>query len=377
MSLNFSDKTYAALLASQLAAVPDTLDKREGSLIQTALGPESMALAEAYITMQDIMAQTYVLSATGANLDQRVAEAGIARNAAVAAVRVLTCNAPVAMGARFSTNTEVVGSNYTVTDEITDPVSSPGYYTYKATAETAGTGGNNYAGAMTAITYTPNLTSAVLGDIIIPGTDTETDANLRARYLAKVNLQPFGGNFADYYLAIMALPGVGAVQIYPVWDGGGTVKCSILTTMHLPADSALVDEVQDAIDPTSGQGLGYGLAPIGATVTIVTASQLTIDIETTLTLAGGYTINQVTQPINDAISVYFESIRRGWGTTTSPTSHQYAMYVFIARINAAILDVTGVINVTGTTLNGSASDITLTENATTQQIPILGTITLN
>jgi len=36
--LNFNSKTYRAILAAMLAQVPGSLDKREGSLIQTVLG---------------------------------------------------------------------------------------------------------------------------------------------------------------------------------------------------------------------------------------------------------------------------------------------------------------------------------------------------
>ena len=36
--IDFSGKTYANILSDQLSRVPDDLDKREGSIIQTALG---------------------------------------------------------------------------------------------------------------------------------------------------------------------------------------------------------------------------------------------------------------------------------------------------------------------------------------------------
>lgn len=52
--IDFSNKTYANILASQLKRVPDTIDKREGSMIQTALGPESWHLEGLYLDLDSV-----------------------------------------------------------------------------------------------------------------------------------------------------------------------------------------------------------------------------------------------------------------------------------------------------------------------------------
>ena len=44
--------------------------------------------------------------------------------------------------------------------------------------------------------------------------------------------------------------------------------------------------------------------------------------------------------------------------------------------NAAILSVPGVVNATGVQLNGGTEDLLLTETCETQQVPVLGTVTL-
>ena len=49
----------------------------------------------------------------------------------------------------------------------------------------------------------------------------------------------------------------------------------------------------------------------------------------------------------------------------------------MARITAAIVGVTGVVNATNVQPNGSAADLILTETGTTQQVPILGTVKLS
>ena len=44
---------------------------------------------------------------------------------------------------------------------------------------------------------------------------------------------PFGGNIAQYRQWAKEIPGIGGVQVYPVWAGGGTVKLSTVSYTHL------------------------------------------------------------------------------------------------------------------------------------------------
>lgn len=155
------------------------------------------------------------------------------------------------------------------------------------------------------------------------------------------------------------------------------MKLSILGSDWLPATSEVVENVQNAVDPPPNQGLGLGMAPIGAKVTVVAPAALTVNASATLALASGYQIGQVQQPIEDAIEAYLLSVRKEWDANTSTTSVQYAADVYVARITAAIVGVTGVVNATNVQLNGAAADLILTETGTTQQVPILGTVTLS
>lgn len=56
---------------------------------------------------------------------------------------------------------------------------------------------------------------------------------------------------------------------------------------------------------------------------------------------------------------------------------EYNANVYLARVLAAIVGVVGVLNVANTQLNGSAADVILTETGQMQQVPVLGTVTLN
>lgn len=230
--MDFTGNSYQNLLRSMLDRVPDTYDKREGSFFQMALGPAAYALEEFYIGLSQVQEMAFIQTAVGKALDYLTVIGGIRRKQATPAVRLGEFNAPVPLGARFSTVGD--GLNFTVTGASGQPGQ------YLLTAETPGSVGNQYSGALLPITFIEGLSSARLTDILVPGDDTETDEDLRQRLIAAMTDRPFGGNIAAYRESILEVDGVGQVQVYPTWDGGGTVKCSILGS--------------DSIDPL---GLSY------------------------------------------------------------------------------------------------------------------------
>jgi uncharacterized phage protein gp47/JayE len=375
--IDFSSRTYANILKAMLAQVPNIYDKRDTSPIQTALGPAAYALEEYYLSLDQVQRSAFVQTAVGSDLDLLAVIAGLTRYPASDAVRLGIFDAAVPTGSRFSTINGSNSINFIVTETATVEDPTEGDFYYQLTAETPGTIGNDYAGPILPINTIPGLASAQITDILVPGDDTETDDSFRERIIEALNERPFGGNIASYRQFVPSVDGVGSVQVYPTWNGGGTVKLSILGSDWLPATSEVVEDVQNAVDPPPNQGLGLGMAPIGAQVTVVAPTSLTVNVTATLMLASGYQIGQVQQPIEEALEAYLLDVRKEWDTNTSTTSVQYAADVYLARITAAIVGVQGVVNATNVQLNGAAADLTLTETGTTQQVPILGTVTLS
>lgn len=374
--IDLSQYTYQEILQQLLDRVPDTFDKRDTSPIQTAAGMAAYGLEQYYINLAEAQRQGLIQTATGEQLDMLSIIAGTTRYQASPAVRLGIFNIAVPIGSRFSTINGEDSIDFQVT-AVTSGPDEDSYY-YQLTAETAGTIGNEYTGPILPITAIPGLTSAQITDILVPGDDTETDEAYRERVYEALNDRPFGGNIAAYRQEILAIDGVGAVQVYPTWNGGGTVKCVILgADDFLPASPTLIENVQNAIDPPPNQGLGLGMAPIGAQVTIATATEVQIDITATLLLASGYNIEQVRQAVQQQLENYLLSVRQEWDTNVSATGVQYAANVYVARITAAIVGATGVVNVNALTVNGENEDIELTETGTVQQIPVLGTVTLS
>lgn len=369
--IDFSQDTYKNILDEMLKGIPNTYDKREGGIIQTAVAPAAYALEEFYMTLNQVQQAAYVQTAVGSSLDMLAIIANITRYPASAAVRLGVFNQPVPLGSRFSTINGDASINFIVT-AATDDANQ-----FRLTAETVGTIGNDYTGSILPITFIQGLTEAQLTDILVPGDDEETDDELRQRLITALNEKPFGGNVAAYREYVGGLDGVGGVQVYPTWNGGGTVKLSVIGADWNPASSTLVENVQNAVDPPPNQGLGLGMAPIGAQVTVVAPTTVTVNVEATLTLSSGYEIGQVEEPVKTAIDSYLLGIRESWATPLVQGGVDYASSVFVAQVIAAIIGVTGVVNATDVTLNGDTADITLTQNGTIQQVPVLGTVTLN
>lgn len=373
--IDLSQQTYQNILTQMLDQVPATYDKRDTSPIPTALGPAAYALEGFYISLNQVQLAAYVQTATGQALDYLAVIAGLTRYPASAAVRLGIFDMAVPIGSRYSTINGADSINFQATAATTGE--TEGDYYYQLTAETPGSIGNEYTGPILPITAIPGLNSAQITDILVPGDDEESDEDFRARIIEALNDRPFGGNIASYRTYIMAIDGVGAVQVYPTWNGGGTVKCSVLGADYLPASPTLVENVQNAVDPPPNQGLGLGTAPIGAQVTVVAPEDLTVNVSATLQLASGYAIGQVQTPIQQAIENYMLSVRQGWATPVNTASVEYQANVYVARIVAAIVSVPGVINATNVQLNGGTADLILTETGATQQVPITGTVTLS
>ena len=344
--------TFKFLMDRALARIPNTLDKREGSIIYDALAPACYELAEAYMELSMLLDNTFADTANGEFLRLRAAERGVFAFEASAAIRLGVFNLVVPLGSRFS----IADTTYIVIENLAG-------FESRLQCEQVGTIGNLYTGNLMPITYIAGLTTAQLTTVLTPGEDEETDEALRLRYFENILSQPFGGNIADYKEKTKAIAGVAGVKVYPVWAGGGTVKLVIQDSTYGVPSSTLVDEVQEIIDPVGSGGEGLGLAPIGHIVTVAAVSPVTVNIASTITLASGYVWADVEPYIIEKLEAYLLQLKQGW-------ENESAIVVRLSQIDAAIIQVTGVVDVSATQINGSATNLTLT----TDQIPILGTV---
>lgn len=355
----YEDVTFEVILQRMLDAVPDKFDKREGSVIYDALAPAAIELTNMYIELDIILNESFADTETRDYLIKRAAERGLEPEPATKAVLVgkfTPQGVTIPDGARFSCET----LNYKVTEAKESTADADYYYLQ---CETAGEDGNKFFGQLIPIDYIEGLETAELTEIAIPGEDEEDTEVFRQRYFDSFNSQAYGGNKQDYKEKTNSLDGVGGVKVYPVWNGGGTVKLVIIDSQHNVPSSTLISKVQTAIDPTQNAGEGLGIAPIGHVVTVSGVTGVTINITATITYQTGWDWDAAKPYIQAAVDAYFKELAETWENETS-------LVVRISQIESRILACTGVLDVTDTKLNNKTSNINLTD----VQIPIRGLI---
>lgn len=375
--------TYDYILTEALSKVPDNVDKREGSIIRDALSPCCYEAAKHILYLADIIEQTYIETANGLWLDGRVIEGGITRDPATYAKKLgvfktqLDEPCQISIGQSFSTVGDTI-LNYTAVqvyaNEDGDVV--PGSYIMQC--NTVGSVGNSYIGRIVPNDYIEKLASAEITTLLYPGEEEESDDSLRERFLANLMKTAFGGNIAQYRQWAKEIPGIGGVQVYPVWAGGGTVKLSIIDTDYNSCSSEFCQTILEKFDPENSggeTGLGLGIAPIGHKVTVSTPLPRTINVSGKITLLPGYKLETLMPDIKASLENYLLSLREAW--ENSDDENNYSVTVYLGRINFAILNVKGVSSVYELKLNETDTDIKLTETSSLQEIPVLGTVSLD
>lgn len=378
------------------------LDSREGSLLFLAEAPAAVELQNLYIALDTILRETFADTASREYLILRAMERGLSPFPATPAILEMTitpADLSLPMGERFS-----IGElNYYVSKYKGEGV-------YEITCETAGEAGNEYGRTVIPIEYVEGLETCTVTARLIPGEDEEDTEDFRKRYFDSLNLQPFGGNRADYLQKVNAIPGVGGVKVYRAWNSniapselippeeagewlgslpnvppnidtwlnvvyhagknslltvGGTVKLVIIDSTFSPPSDTLVEKVQTAIDPMQNAGEGVGLAPIGHVVKVFPVTGETVDLAFSLYYQRGWGWEDVKPYAEEAVNAYFLELAQGWA------DQDEALIIRVSQLESRLLAVPGILDVAHTKINGEASNFLLPLDT----IPILGTMT--
>lgn len=360
----FEVVTYEKIMERMLARIPNSLDKREGSVIWDALAPAAMELESMYFVLQDFIKETFGDTASRENLIRRASERGISPYKASKAVLKGIFDIEIPLGSRFS----LEDLNYTAVKFIQHNTAT-NLYEYEMECESSGRIGNAKTGKIIPIDYISNLGRAEITELLIPGQDEEGTEVLRKRYFDSFNMKAYGGNISDYKLKVHEIEGVGAVKVTPVWNGGGTVLLTILDSDFNQASQTLIKKVQDIIDPTK-DAQGLGVAPIGHIVTVQGTTNVLVNITTTISFEPNFTWALVKLKVEEVIKNYLLELRKTWALKNEKVSNN--LVVRVSRIEAKILDINGILDIQNTTINGSSNNLQLTEF----QIPVWGGITV-
>ena len=379
--LDFSDRTHNQLLDEMIAQVPNDMDKRPTSFIVIALSAVAWLIAGVYIFLNFAQRNAWGLTALGTFLDYKTAERNLKRKPATPAVRDGVFNIEVPLGVRFSTINGISSIIFTVIGLGT--VDENGFYHIPLLSEEVGIVGNEYADSLLPVAeYIEGLEHAQLGDILISGTEDESDDELRERWKLSLLEKPFAGNIAACKKELLDLDYVGGVQVYPLWQGNGTGKCSVIDSNYNAMTPAMVKELQNYIcpidiDKSQPTNNGTGFAPMTARITVDTATAIRINLEASIKIRPTITIEQVRDTIENAFDEYLLMVRKDWSTPTAADITKYELYVYLSEVITLIQKAEGVVNVPDVRLNGLAQDIALLENCDIHQLPIKGDITIH
>lgn len=332
-------KSYEQILEEMLNGVSGELDKREGSIIYTALAPCAAIIAGMYVDIETERALAFASTSGGEYLDMIVDEVGLTRFPATKTKRKASFKNSlneafnIDIKSRFSIETV----SFKAVEKVTD-----GEYIMEC--ETAGEAGNLNGGRLLPLDNIIGLSIATLSnDFIMYGTEEESDADLYTRYKLKVQKPITSGNANQYQQWALSVNGVGSAKVFPLWNGAGTVKVVITDTDKKPATASLITSVSNYIE---------SVRPIGSSVSVVSAIAKNITIAAVITLASGYILNDVKTVFENALNEYFK--------TVALTSD----YISYPKIGALLFSTPGVSDYTSLTVNSGTSNITLTSEET-------------
>ena len=361
---NSFEKIMNRMLANERLA---NVDKRVGSIAYDSIAPCAMELAEVYAKMDILEEQTYLLSATGLNLDKKVYDYGVFRNKATKSQRIGNFQ-------KYKTDENgdyVLDSNndrilvdmeIPINSRFVVPEDSETTFIYIGKiddydileCEQSGTKGNQHIGTILPLTPIADLITAKIKSTYKFGEDEETDDELRNRTLNIINTESFGGNISDYIEKVNSIDGVGNTKVFPAWQFNGSVLLSIIDPQFNPVTEEFLKNVKEQIDPEENSGEGFGIAPIGHYVTITTPIKNEISITLSVELEAEVTVSQIQEKIEAELNKYFESVRKEFGQDKT-------LAIYRARVIDSVLNVREVLNVKNVLLNNIDEDIILND----------------
>lgn len=366
-----ADTQEATIRSRMLAKVTDGVDKSEGSYVWDSLSPVAIENVFIRMALQKALNLGFAQTVDAENIKflvMRAEEHGVYRKAATYATGKIHVTGKaktiVPSGIKLATEADAdlnIKSVFFVTTE-TVTISDDGTADVAIKAVDAGVSGDVSAGSIVLLaTARKNVYSVTNQAATTGGTDDESLESLLARYLEKVRNPGTSGNMADYKQWATSVNGVGDAHVIPLWNGEGTVKVVVLGADKKPAAADIVEAVRQYINDKAATG--DRMAPIGATVTIVPASTVSMTLDATIVMnaSAGVALSAIQASLTSALEAYLSKM--AFQTST----------IRYSRIGAIILDQTGVVDYSSLTINGQTGNLSLQED----QVAIVGTVTLH
>ena len=329
------------ILKHILKAIPETIDKQAGYLPYDLSSGLAIELRKLYDEIDQLKKMVDVDQLEGQALDKYIYQRkGLVRKPASFAQGKLLVfgKGEITKGDLFSTVNGILFKSE-------ESVSLEGSREITISAVEGGIKSNVLAETIIQIPMTiKGITACINPNKMTGGYDAEDDERLRQRYYTVLRLPATSGNIYHYNLWAKEMPGVGEVKVMPLWNGPNTVKVVVVDSRFQPAPDALIQGIQNHIDPGS-KGMGAGQAPIGACCTVVSAKAKPLKISCEIKMEKNYTADEIKEKIEANINAYLKQI---------VFKQNYVSYALIGN---AIATTEGVKDLSNVKVNGAMKNI--------------------
>lgn len=342
------------ILQELLAAVPDSYQKTVGFPTYDILAAAALRLEEHETALDSARAALDPENLSGEALDAYIyPRTGQERNAATYAIGTVTVT-----GSGTVTAGDLFESGGGIRFEAAETVTIRERGTVAVRCRVPGAAGNLPPGSITMMpVQIPGIVSVTNDEATSEGYDAESDEAYYQRFLVRLQTPPTSGNRYHYFSWALETSGVGGARVIPLGKGENTVEVVLIDNTGKPASSGLVETVQAYIDPGS-KGLGEGEAPIGAYCTVSAAEAVPLALSMTVQGGEGAHEETVRAAIRSAVEAYLGGLAL---TAYADKAIDAAGYsVSYARLGSTILDVPGVQDYEGLTVNGAAANVPVT-----------------
>ncbi|CUU47349.1 baseplate J/gp47 family protein [Clostridium beijerinckii] len=346
-------KSAEQYYSEMINTLKDT-DTSEHSIIRNALSPSSYVFSQISLILDEIPKMIFAKSALENDyietLEQRCAEMGIYRKQATKATGIIKIlGNKNAVFPEQSIVTTKSGKTYMTQEKIIIDENGVGYANIVASDY-----GSSYNCSEGDIYIMPVKYSGILTveneEKIDNGYDIETAEALYNRYILKVQTPATSGNKYHYKNWALEITGVGNAEVYPLWNGNGTVKVVITNSNGRIANDSLIKAVYDHIEEER---------PIGPTITVISVIEKTINISANVQIKAGANLEDIKSAYSANLANYLRS---------------NVKQISILKIISLLLDMEDVLDADYSSfkINNSSENIILKSD----EIAVLGDISL-
>ena len=354
------DATHQTMLSN----LPADIDKTEGGFAHDFTRPAALEKAEIMLTLNEVIQLFFPEWSYGMFLDKIAARVSIARKKATYAETTLqvtgTQGTLIPAGFLFAT-TDAAGVESIEFEVVEDAtIEEQGSVEVRVRCTQPGIIGNVPQNSISLMSSPISGISSVTNpESALGGTEEESDDELRVRVMERDRLgeSSYVGNNADYKRWAKEVDGVGSVIVIPEWQGKGTgtVKLIVMDSSGKPASQSILTNVYNHI--MAPDSPDQRLAPIGAILTVVTATVMSFSVSAKVMLTNGADIASVTTNFKSALRAYFEQVKDESIATDSSTC--YIRYTHVGRV---LSQTPGVLDYTDLLINGGTENILVAQD---------------